>query len=645
MNDFVLKNIGKVSSAVFHPDASKKRVFVTTDAGALAALDVKSGEVVWRQMPSAHARVVRLFGNQVATLSGGRGHLSVWDAQSGALIWDRMVLDSAAGDEAGEAGVDAAFLIDQDGDSIDDVAVLCNNEVVLFSGDDGSQLWRVQVAKSDVRLSTLHSDGQGVITVIGASLTGNNAQISRLSSKDGSLLKSSGLVSKPSGAARNFCEMHVLVAGGCLACVGSSFLSLFDLATGASSVIDVNELSGLSDKASAVRLQQTGSYSSVAVIFPAPLQSTDEQSSDDETSGHALVMEIRKGDRGGSESWGAEKRHVVSFGKNDALAAGQDKNGQEVWVHARTSEIQGNGLGVPEALLLVDTLSSSAVAKKTSHQVNGYSRRANGEVETIYANPYVRKDGTIGYRALVVTKTHTASMLQQDDVVWENHGALAETVAASFVDIPVLPPLHDEMFQSGISNPLVALFKRFAADISDLVQLPMFLIKMLNPKGKDYKKMPWDSEGVSLKHDMEGDRFGFKKLAVVVTKPGVVFGLHSQTGAIVWKVNLADSLSPNVEALKLFMTRPTSSPGGFGNLEAVVVGKNVDTGMGMNFWINPLTGLCTGRHAMTKKIVHASLLPLVAGDHTKLLMLVMDDLEVRVVPDLIPAHQLLGKPF
>ena len=46
---------------------------------------------------------------------------------------------------------------------------------------------------------------------------------------------------------------------------------------------------------------------------------------------------------------------------------------------------------------------------------------------------------------------------------------------------------------------------------------------------------------------------------------------------------------------------------------------------------------------MDKKILHATLLPLMAQDHTKVLMQVMDDMEVRVVPDLVEVHNLLGK--
>jgi hypothetical protein len=30
VNDFIVKNIGRITDAVFHPDAQKKRVFVTT---------------------------------------------------------------------------------------------------------------------------------------------------------------------------------------------------------------------------------------------------------------------------------------------------------------------------------------------------------------------------------------------------------------------------------------------------------------------------------------------------------------------------------------------------------------------------------------------------------------------------------------
>jgi len=47
---------------------------------------------------------------------------------------------------------------------------------------------------------------------------------------------------------------------------------------------------------------------------------------------------------------------------------------------------------------------------------------------------------------------------------------------------------------------------------------------------------PWDTVGVSVTHDLDPDRFGFKKVIVVITSPGVVAGIHSETGDIVWQV-------------------------------------------------------------------------------------------------------------
>lgn len=636
VDDFSLKNIGKVSHAVFHPDAQKRQVFVITEVGALAALDVKSGAMLWRQMLSERADVIRLFGNHVATLSAGQGHLSVWDAQSGMLLWDRVVLDSAPGEAFEATGLDASFLLDQDRDSMDDVAVLCNNQLALFSGDDGSELWRLKdVAKAGIDLSTVHSDGQGLLSVVGASSSGSAAQISRISSKDGAVLRS-GLVSKPSGAPKGYCESHVLLTRGCLACFGGHMLTLADVATGTASIIDTFPWSGLANKPPGIHMVRGASKSSVSIVFPQ----IDGTGGGTGYPGKAVVAEVKKS----GESWTAQDRHVVDFELGHALASGLDKNGQEVWLHMRTVEMGGEPVaGDPEAELHVDALSTSTDAAKVNSKVSAYSRRANGEVEKVFANPFVRKDGTVGYRALVVTETHTVCLLQQDAVQWENHGALAETVAASFVDMPVLPPLHDEMFQSGRGNPISALLTRFIADISDLALLPVTTTQMLKSNSKVNRTMLWDTEGVSLKHDMEGDRFGFKKLSVVVTKPGVVFGIHSQTGEIVWRTRLADLLAPRVEAMQLFMTRSTSSPGQHGDLEIVVVGRNADTGNGMNFWLNPLTGFCTGRHDMIKKIVHATLLPLMAPDHTKVLMQVMDDMEVRIVPDLVDVHSLFGE--
>jgi len=654
VNDFILKNLGAVTSSVFHPDTQKRRVLVATDAGALASLEVKKGEQNWRQiLPGGESvDVLRLLGNQVATLSGGGRHLSLWDERSGNLLWDKMVGEALAeGERQVRGAADVVFLPDQNSDGVDDLAVLHNGAVSLVSGDSGEVLWTVDAAQGDVVLSTLvANDGmsQSSVTVVGASPSGTAAQITTLAALDGSEMKSPGKISRVSGAPKEFCRDHTALSAGVLVCLSmdksGSTVSLLDIKSGTANAFNSNEISGTVSYQPAALPVSGGGASSFALLWPG--------------DGGATVSEVKKE----GETWRAYLRHTLEYGPEHRLVAGQDKNGVELWAHAYAKEIvDPTAYGEPEGLLKVSLIPVTEGSKKQDFTVPGYSRRLNGEVIDVSPNPYVRKDGTSGLRALVMTSSSTNVMVQQEFVAWENHGALAQPVDAAFVDIPVLPPAHDEMFRQASTNPVSALVKRFTTDLADLVQLPMQLSKQFQAKGPARERVQWDTEGVSLRHDMVGDRFGFKKLALVLTEAGVLFGIHTATGAIVWRRYLSDSMDRHIEVERLFVTRPTSSPHYFGLLEVLVLGRNTGPGKGraMLWWVNPLTGLQTGKQVLKQDCVHAALLPMMLVDHTKLVMLVLarpqrdseteemyaerkkGEYQIRVIPDLNEAHKML----
>lgn len=74
--DWKLEQIGKVSKAQF-AFRGRSRVFVATEAAVVAALDLKNGEVAWRQILSPTETVDQLFllprPAAVATLSSSQG--------------------------------------------------------------------------------------------------------------------------------------------------------------------------------------------------------------------------------------------------------------------------------------------------------------------------------------------------------------------------------------------------------------------------------------------------------------------------------------------------------------------------------------------------------------------------------------------
>ena len=108
----------------------RARVFVTTAAGALASLDLRTGDVAWRRVLAPgdplDALVLLRRPAAVATLSGGGAVARAWQASDGALLWDRA---ACAPGEPGAGAAAPALLQVVGGAGPASVVVLCGSRV------------------------------------------------------------------------------------------------------------------------------------------------------------------------------------------------------------------------------------------------------------------------------------------------------------------------------------------------------------------------------------------------------------------------------------------------------------------------------------------------------------------------------------
>ena len=160
--------MGKIK-AMAHPKAGSKvqrnHVFVITESSVLAALNLNSGEIVWRQtLPASGGfESLRLHGKHLLTMSGG-GIAHVWNTQDGTLEWDAATCDAEHAGAAATALSDAVFVgadVDGDGDERD-VALLCGNHVSVRSGRN--LVWEMGVEASKGALASLSIDGASAIS-------------------------------------------------------------------------------------------------------------------------------------------------------------------------------------------------------------------------------------------------------------------------------------------------------------------------------------------------------------------------------------------------------------------------------------------------------------------------------------------------
>lgn len=107
--DWLQQHVGRVSLAAFAAKP-RARLFVASRAGAVAALSLKDGSLLWRRVLAENDEAVALqaAGTRVFTLSGGGTQLTAWDASSGAAMWAATLagsLELAGGDAAALAVV------------------------------------------------------------------------------------------------------------------------------------------------------------------------------------------------------------------------------------------------------------------------------------------------------------------------------------------------------------------------------------------------------------------------------------------------------------------------------------------------------------------------------------------------------------
>ncbi|XP_014675376.1 PREDICTED: ER membrane protein complex subunit 1-like [Priapulus caudatus] len=101
--DWNQKLIGKVKYALFdHSTHSSKRIVVATEENVIAALNSKTGAILWRHVfeKTSVGIVHALYnvGNDVVTLTGGGNIIRSWNSATGVLHWESVASKSTATD-------------------------------------------------------------------------------------------------------------------------------------------------------------------------------------------------------------------------------------------------------------------------------------------------------------------------------------------------------------------------------------------------------------------------------------------------------------------------------------------------------------------------------------------------------------------
>uniref|UniRef100_A0A7N6B305 ER membrane protein complex subunit 1 n=1 Tax=Anabas testudineus TaxID=64144 RepID=A0A7N6B305_ANATE len=192
--DWRQQYVGKVRFSHFdnHMQSSKK-VLLATEKNVFAALNIRTGELLWR-----HVDKTGLEGNidallhhgQDAVLVVGNGRLlRSWETNVGGLNWE-IVLDSGS--------FQSACLVGQQ-DTVKYVAVLKKTAISLHYLSNGHQRWIENLPESDtVDYQAVYSGGNGEVYALGV-VSHSHITVVAYSVEDGEIIKQSlGLEVDPS---------------------------------------------------------------------------------------------------------------------------------------------------------------------------------------------------------------------------------------------------------------------------------------------------------------------------------------------------------------------------------------------------------------------------------------------------------------
>uniref|UniRef100_A0AAQ6IR12 ER membrane protein complex subunit 1 n=1 Tax=Anabas testudineus TaxID=64144 RepID=A0AAQ6IR12_ANATE len=182
--DWRQQYVGKVRFSHFdnHMQSSKK-VLLATEKNVFAALNIRTGELLWR-----HVDKTGLEGNidallhhgQDAVLVVGNGRLlRSWETNVGGLNWE-IVLDSGS--------FQSACLVGQQ-DTVKYVAVLKKTAISLHYLSNGHQRWIENLPESDtVDYQAVYSGGNGEVYALGV-VSHSHITVVAYSVEDGEIIK------------------------------------------------------------------------------------------------------------------------------------------------------------------------------------------------------------------------------------------------------------------------------------------------------------------------------------------------------------------------------------------------------------------------------------------------------------------------
>lgn len=623
--------LGKVKFSYFDVSTqSSKRLFVGTESNVVAALNSRTGSIIWRQVleESEGALDTLLYRENLLVSSSSNGkYLRSWDTSNGALLWESLARSASSVKEVtspfhGWSGLRTALVEDKENDLVISLAF---NMVKAFSPQDGSVKWSHDSSGQTADYFNFqHSSGDLYLIGIQNDV---DIVIKKLSVETGEV-KGERRIGAPwigNGASCTFVKSLNLVCAE----IFSNSIHLISVSDESATVKTLSLTSlglGVEDLAvSKPSLHSFGSFSNSwdeRSEFLLKLSKTQQ-----------LVLKLNS-DR--------SLKLLAKFTEPSLLSAAELGNkailASVTPITEESSEIKCYDLD--DWRLLQDMSQKVAMVDR-------------GEAADALLYLFNKKENELGYRVLLTTTDHAVLLIQfPGRIMWSREEALADITAVEVVELPFSPSQANfETLQEEFgAHPNDDILSMFIHRIRAQVKQFQVLVKQFQAFVKAQQEHGFFAESTDNEEEqLTRDQFNLRKLIIIVTSSGKIFGLNSADGSIVWKYFLP-ALAPfsqNEKKYSLLYTQRTVAHFPL-TAQCIVLGKSRTSEGSLIHVFNPITGKPTSPghlkgNQLPYRVVQSMLLPHTDAKHTKILLLLDSSLNVHVFPRTTDAIEIVSK--
>ncbi|XP_031818600.1 ER membrane protein complex subunit 1 isoform X1 [Sarcophilus harrisii] len=626
--DWRQQYIGKLKFASLECAPGSKKMVVATEENVIAALNSRTGAILWRHVDKGTQEgiidAMLLHGQDALTVSNGGRILRSWETNIGGLNWE-MSLDSGSFQMASLVGLQ---------DVVKYVAVLKKTTLTLHYLSNGHQKWMEQLPKSEsVQYQMVYSYGTGVLWVLGV-VPNSHVNVVTFHVEDGEMVQQVRVSAPWLKSLSGVCGV---VGKAVLVCPDPGTRSLFTLALETEEEMKRTPLQALE-----LEFGQ-GFQPWILPTQPSPTSASRPQFFLQLTPSHFALLQHRPEGLGLLRSF--PQTALVNFGTSGektvaAVMTCRTETQKGGSTEEAVTKNASDKSSTQEALVCTNqTYTINLYLAETGRRLLDtsvtFSLEQNGtRPERLYIQAFLKKDDSVGYRALVQTDDHLLLFLQQlagKMLLWSREESLAEVVSLEMVDLPLTgaqAELEGEFGKkAAIQDGLLGMFlKRLSSQLILLQAWTAHLWKMFYDARKPRSQI---KNEINI-DNLARDEFNLQKMVVMVTASGKLFGIESSSGTILWKQYLPN-INPD-SSFKLMVQRTTAHfphpP------QCILLVKDKKSGRSSLYVFNPIFGKWSqvAPPVLKRPILQALLLPIMDQDYAKALLLIDDEYKVTAFP-------------